>query len=85
MVPDQSFSSSDWVRDPVGAEQCVFRRWDNPDNITDWRVLKDDAQCGVNIDGWKYCPQRKGDAQYINFLTKLKGVLLADLDCHTTS
>jgi hypothetical protein len=39
----------------------------------------------VNKVGWKYCPKRKGDAQYLNYLTKLKGVVQAGLNCHTTS
>lgn len=54
---------------------CSYMTWANPDNITHYDDRLDNAKCGVNKQGFKYCNVRKGDAQYANYLYQMQRVL----------
>jgi hypothetical protein len=57
-------------------DDCIYKTYTNPQLLTETETNKDRPRCGFNVLGSAYCPVRKGDTYFKEFLKMMKEVLV---------
>ena len=68
-----------------GTEKCEYKHFDDSRYSNKYEIKNEDSECGPNTAPHTYCNQRRGDAQFSNYLFKLRGIFHEQLHCHTES
>lgn len=69
---------------PLG-EKCFYKHFNDTSNWNNYVVMSSEAQCGFNQDDKAYCPQRKGDSVYSDYIRQLTDAYAANLNCNYLS